>query len=118
MMSDIDGDIHTIKLPIMGDSITEGQIAEWTKSVSPTWHIEKLHRCVFEQLKSSRLLVADVGDYVQVDDLVVLVDTDKVSWSSRYAWACMCFYTVHSAWFSGCSRYQFSSPRESCSHPC
>lgn len=36
----------------MGDSITEGQIAEWTKNV---------------------------GDYVQVDDLVVLVDTDKVA---------------------------------------
>eukprot|EP00538_Stauroneis_constricta_P004945 CAMPEP_0119547020 /NCGR_PEP_ID=MMETSP1352-20130426/1239_1 /TAXON_ID=265584 /ORGANISM="Stauroneis constricta, Strain CCMP1120" /LENGTH=251 /DNA_ID=CAMNT_0007591823 /DNA_START=250 /DNA_END=1005 /DNA_ORIENTATION=- len=43
---------QTIKVPTMGDSITEGTIVEW---------------------------VAQVGQAVQPDDVVVLVETDKVT---------------------------------------
>merc|ERR1719331_2304075 len=46
------GETHTIHLPTMGDSVTEGQLAEWIKNV---------------------------GDFVQEDDLVCVVDTDKVA---------------------------------------
>lgn len=42
----------TIKVPTMGDSITEGTIVEWT---------------------------AAVGQAVQPDDVVALVETDKVT---------------------------------------
>mmetsp|Transcript_134791 Transcript_134791/g.200570 ORF Transcript_134791/g.200570 Transcript_134791/m.200570 type:complete len:230 (-) Transcript_134791:9-698(-) len=43
---------HTIKVPTMGDSITEGTIVEW---------------------------VASVGQMVNEDDVVALVETDKVT---------------------------------------
>lgn len=43
---------HTIKVPSMGDSITEGTIVEWT---------------------------AQVGQMVQEGDVVALVETDKVT---------------------------------------
>lgn len=41
----------TVKVPTMGDAITEGTVVEWVKSV---------------------------GDPVAVDDVVALVETDKV----------------------------------------
>ena len=40
-----------VPVPEMGDSITEGSILEWT---------------------------VGVGDYVQMDDVVVVIETDKV----------------------------------------
>jgi len=43
---------HKIQVPTMGDAITEGTIVEW---------------------------VAEVGQAVQPDDVVVLVETDKVT---------------------------------------
>lgn len=43
---------HTIKVPTMGDSITEGTIVEWT---------------------------AQVGQLVKPDDVVALIETDKVT---------------------------------------
>lgn len=45
-------EVHTIKVPTMGDSITEGTIVEWT---------------------------AEVGQMVKEDDVVALVETDKVT---------------------------------------
>ena len=47
-----DGDSVTIDVPIMGDSVVEGTILEWEKSS---------------------------GDYIAVDDIVVTIETDKVS---------------------------------------
>ncbi|ANQ09617.1 Dihydrolipoamide succinyltransferase [Plasmodium coatneyi] len=44
--------IETIKVPRLGDSITEGTISEWKKKV---------------------------GDYVKVDETITIIDTDKVS---------------------------------------
>ncbi|CAG9472067.1 dihydrolipoyllysine-residue succinyltransferase component of 2-oxoglutarate dehydrogenase complex, putative [Plasmodium vivax] len=44
--------IDTIKVPRLGDSITEGTISEWKKKV---------------------------GDYVKVDETITIIDTDKVS---------------------------------------
>jgi len=41
-----------VAVPEMGDSITEGTILEWTKKP---------------------------GDYVNMDDVVVIIETDKVS---------------------------------------
>ncbi|KAL6064297.1 2-oxoglutarate dehydrogenase complex component E2 [Balamuthia mandrillaris] len=46
------GEIKTQMVPGMGDSITEGEVKEWVKKE---------------------------GDYVNVDDIVCLVETDKVS---------------------------------------
>ena len=43
---------HTIKVPTMGDSITEGTIVEWT---------------------------VQVGQAVKADDVVALIETDKVT---------------------------------------
>ena len=45
-------DKHTMKVPTMGDSITEGTIVEWT---------------------------AQVGQMVKEGDVVALVETDKVT---------------------------------------
>ena len=52
-----------IKMPVpnMGDSITEGTIVEWAKKE---------------------------GDYVAVDDIIVLIETDKVSVDVRAEVAC------------------------------
>ena len=47
-----EGDEVTIDVPIMGDSVVEGTILEWEK---------------------------EVGDYIAVDDIVVTIETDKVS---------------------------------------
>ena len=44
--------VNTINVPNMGDSITEGTLVEWTKNV---------------------------GDMCQVDDVVAVIETDKVS---------------------------------------
>ncbi|GAB68871.1 dihydrolipoyllysine-residue succinyltransferase component of 2-oxoglutarate dehydrogenase complex [Plasmodium cynomolgi strain B] len=44
--------IDTIKVPRLGDSITEGTISEWKKKV---------------------------GDYVKMDETITIIDTDKVS---------------------------------------
>ncbi|GAW83413.1 dihydrolipoyllysine-residue succinyltransferase component of 2-oxoglutarate dehydrogenase complex [Plasmodium gonderi] len=44
--------IETIKVPRLGDSITEGTISEWKKKV---------------------------GDYVKLDETITIIDTDKVS---------------------------------------
>lgn len=46
------GDTYNMVVPGMGDSITEGSILEWEKKV---------------------------GDYVAIDDVIVIVETDKVS---------------------------------------
>jgi len=43
---------HTMKVPTMGDSITEGTIAEWT---------------------------AQIGQKVEEEDIIVLIETDKVT---------------------------------------
>jgi len=44
--------VHTIKVPNMGDSISEGTLVEWTKKI---------------------------GDYCNVDDVVAVIETDKVT---------------------------------------
>jgi 2-oxoglutarate dehydrogenase E2 component (dihydrolipoamide succinyltransferase) len=46
------GDITTMKVPTMGDSITEGTIVEWVKKT---------------------------GEFIAKDDVLVVVETDKVS---------------------------------------
>jgi len=46
------GSNMSVPVPEMGDSITEGTIIEWTK---------------------------EVGDYVNMDDVIVVIETDKVS---------------------------------------
>lgn len=46
-----DGEVMTVQVPQMGDSIEEGSIVEWVKGP---------------------------GDWVHVDDIIVLVETDKV----------------------------------------
>ena len=46
------GELLTVSVPIMGESITEGSIGEWLKNV---------------------------GDGVQKDEVVVIIETDKVS---------------------------------------
>lgn len=54
------GGEEIISVPSMGDSITEGTIVEWTKQP---------------------------GDSVEVDEVVVVLETDKVSkWSERVGW--------------------------------
>ena len=47
-----EGDVVDVPVPSMGDSITEGTLVEWSK---------------------------DVGDYCAVDDVVAVIETDKVS---------------------------------------
>merc|ERR1719411_978925 len=44
--------VTTVNVPNMGDSITEGTLVEWTKNI---------------------------GDVCQVDDVVAVIETDKVS---------------------------------------
>lgn len=53
-------DILTINVPALGESITEGSIANWEKSV---------------------------GDSVNVDDVIAIVETDKVTVDIKSAFA-------------------------------
>ena len=47
----------TVKVPSMGDSITEGAVFELSKS---------------------NLLTVEVGDAVEIDEIVAVIETDKV----------------------------------------
>lgn len=53
-------DKQTVEVPIMGESITTGNLAEWT---------------------------ANVGDYVEVDQIVASIETDKVTVEVRSPYA-------------------------------
>ena len=56
-------------MPSLGDSITEGTVVKWNKSA--------LHSAGTRQIRAS--LVADVGDYVAQDELLAVIETDKVA---------------------------------------
>merc|ERR1719174_1343806 len=77
------GEIHTIHLPTMGDSVTEGQLAEWIKNVGDFVQEDDLV-CVVDTDKVAQDIMCPVqGEiavfHVQEDDLVCVVDTDKVA---------------------------------------
>ena len=57
----------------MGDSITEGALVKWLKSACyslPRW---------LPPRRLTRRTPADKGDYVALDEIVLVIETDKVA---------------------------------------
>lgn len=76
---------EAVPVPSMGDSISEGTVVEWLKgAASPAWSIcdECIDTDSLPLSLSIYLLVVLVdaapGDYVEVDEVVVVLETDKV----------------------------------------
>lgn len=62
-------------VPSMGDSITEGTIVQWLKGAPPPRY---RRRPRFAALTAAPRR-ADVGDFAEEDEVIVAIETDKVS---------------------------------------
>jgi biotin carboxyl carrier protein len=71
--------VATENVPNLGDSITEGTVQVWSKG-APHRTRNLLH-CLKLLCSTQALLpvCAAVGDYVKADDVLAVVETDKVA---------------------------------------
>jgi len=78
-MSSAAGSVYILVVPSLGDSITEGSVVALQKGRFSPHHVQQLAvdiswHCVL----SARNSLAGAGDSVQVDDVMVVIETDKV----------------------------------------
>ena len=76
------------KVPSLGDSITEGTVVKWNKSTPPHTHTHSTaHALSFSPspippltpTPNTTLPLPDIGDQVEQDEVIVIIETDKVS---------------------------------------
>ena len=68
-------EVKVEKVPAMGDSVTEGTVAKWLKGIVTA--LSCIH------LWYLYLIFKAVGERVEVDDIVVAIETDKVTMEIR-----------------------------------
>ena len=89
-------DAIDVKVPAMGESVTEGTIANVLKKAGGDWKARRLHACVcLPAMRHDwpmtchvhvchRLLLFNAGDAVMENDIIAQIETDKVTIDVKY----------------------------------
>jgi len=79
-MSSAAGSVYILVVPSLGDSITEGSVVALQKGRFSPHHVQLLAVYISSIgiAFCARNSLAGAGDSVQVDDVMVVIETDKV----------------------------------------
>lgn len=72
------GDLVDAVVPFMGESITDGTLAKFLKSMLFYLSSNYLHFNQYSMYMAIDMLWADPGDRVQADEPIAQIETDKV----------------------------------------